>query len=283
MYGRFHLARTAGLTNIPSPVSLWCVLLLLCSSSGVAAPTERAERRKFGAMPEPVLGESITDIDGSEAGEVEVDLTGVVGRTGGTKLWQGSVEIEGRVTDRLGLAIEIGYARAFRGNLPEGELDIRLFASWSLLHDFERGLHAQAEIGWRVVGKIEDGANLGEPRLPFSAGFRVGLDRGWWSLRLGLGTAGGGTSAHLIPAWASTTVFLNFGRGRWGSLGLDGEADWTRPNSFTVAPTLVFNGTALHLPGKVAIVTPYGFPAGSREPWFGLVLRVIGEFDFARD
>src|SRR5216684_1877339 len=140
MCGRFDAARIAGLTSTPSPsprratypadrvdscgpresgrgsvlaTSLSCVLLLLCSSSGVAAPTERAERRKFGAMPEPVLGESITDIDGSEAGEVEVDLTGVVGRAGGAKLWQGSVEIESRVTDRLGLEIEIGYARAF--------------------------------------------------------------------------------------------------------------------------------------------------------------------------
>jgi hypothetical protein len=47
-----------------------------------------------------------------------------------------------------------------------------------------------------------------------------------------------------------------------------------------VAPTLVFNGSVVHIPGKVAIVAPYGFPAGSREPWFGLVLRVIGEFDF---
>ncbi len=81
--------------------------------------------------------------------------------------------------------------------------------------------------------------------------------------------------------WASTTAFLNFGRGRWISLGLDGEADWTRTNSFTVAPTLVLNGDILHIPGKVALVAPYGFPAGTGEPWFGLLLRVIGEFDFA--
>ncbi len=265
--------------------SLSWVLLLLCSSPSVAAPTEREERRKFGAMPEPVLGESITDIDGSEAGEVEVDLTALVGRTGGTNLWQGSIEIESRVTDHLGLELEIAYSGAFTSNLPERSTDLRLLASWSLLHDFDRGLHAQAEIAWRFVGEIEDGANLGEPRLPFSAGFRVGLDRGWWTLRLGLGAAAGrGGSAHLIPVWASTTAFLNFGRGRWASLGLDGEADWTRTNPFTVAPTLVFNGSVVHIPGKVAIVAPYGFPAGSREPWFGLMLRVIGEFDFgARD
>ncbi len=256
------------------------MLLLLCWSSAAAVASDREEGRKFGPMPEPVLGESITDIDGSRAGELEVDLTGVVSRTGGANLWQGSVEIESRLTDRLGFEIEVGYSGAFTSNLPERGLDLRLLASWSLLHDFDHGLHAQVEIADRFIGGNEDGANLGEPRLPFSAGFRVGLDRGWWTLRLGLGAAAGGTSAHQIPVWVSTTAFLNFGRERWCSLGLDGETDWTRINPFTVAPTLVFDGSVLHIPGKVAIVAPYGFPAGSQEHSFGLLLRVIGEFDF---
>jgi hypothetical protein len=264
-----------------SGTSLSCVLLLLCSSSTAAVPTELEERREFGPMPEPVLGESVTDIDGSQAGELEVDLTAIVGRTGGTNQWQGSVEVETRVIDQLGLEIEMGYSGAFTSNVPDKGFDLRLLASWSLLHDFEHGLHAQAEIAGRFVGDVEEGPNLGEPRLPYSAGFRLALDRGWWTLRLGLGAAvGGDASAHLIPVWASATAFLNFGQGRWGSLGLDGEADWTRTNPFTVAPTLIFNGPAFHIPGKLAIVTPYGFPAGGQESWFGLIVRIIGEFDF---
>ena len=231
-------------------------------------------------MPEPVLGESVTDIDGIEAGEVEVDLTAVLGRTGGTNLWQTSVEIESRVIDRLGLELEMGYSGSFTSNVPDEGFDLRVLASWSLLHDFENGLHAQVEIAGRFVGETEEGVNLGEPRLPYSAGFRVGLDRGRWTLRLGVGAAAGDSSAHVIPAWVSATAFLNFGQGRWCSLGLDGEADWTRMNPFTIAPTLVVNGSVLHLPGKLAIVAPYGFPGGTQEAWLGLMVRIIGEFDF---
>jgi len=231
-------------------------------------------------MPEPVLGESVTDIDGTEAGEIEVDLTAVLGRTGGTSLWQTSVEIESRVIDRLGLELELGYSGSFTSNITDEGFDLRVLASWSLLHDFENGLHAQVEIAGRFVGETEEGVNLGEPRLPYSLGFRVGLDRGSWTLRLGAGAAAGDSSAHVIPAWVSATAFLNFGQGRWCSLGLDGEADWTRMNPFTLAPTFIFNGPTFHIPGKLAIVTPYGFPGGAQEAWFGLMVRIIGEFDF---
>ena len=47
-----------------------------------------------------------------------------------------------------------------------------------------------------------------------------------------------------------------------------------------MAPTLVFHGRALHVPGKLALVAPYGFAAADRDPWFGLIVRLIGEFNF---
>ena len=252
----------------------WCTLLLLFSSFGGALADEREDPRKWGPMPEPVLGESVTDIDGTYASELEVDLTGLVGRENS---WATEVAIETRVLDWLGLEAEVGYSRA--PATSEGEVELRLLASLSFLHDFERGLHGQVEIGGRLTGEPESGPNLGEPRSPISGGVRFGLDRRWWTLRLGLGAAFGSDSAHAIPAWAGGTAFLNLGRDRWLSLGLGGEADWSRSNPFTLAPTLLLDGRTLHWPLRLALVTPYGFAGGATESWFGLVLRLIGEFD----
>jgi len=255
------------------------VLLLVCSSSAIAGPPCDERQSSPGRMPEPVLGESITDIDASKAGELEVDLTASVGHSGGTRVWQGSVEVESRVTNRLGLEIELGHSFA---SVPEPGLVLRLAASWSLVHLDGIGFHGQAELSARLAGQIEEGPNLGEPRLPYSAGFRFGLDRNWYTLRLGIGAATGeAPSAHAIPAWASATVLFNFGRSRWGSLGLDSAADWTRPNPFTLAPTFILNGHGLHIPGTVAVVGLYGIPGGNQDAWFGLLVRVIADFDLA--
>src|SRR2546429_3571929 len=48
-------------------------------------------------MPEPLLTESITDLDGALAGEVEIDVSASVLRgTTGPGQWQSSVEVEWR-------------------------------------------------------------------------------------------------------------------------------------------------------------------------------------------
>lgn len=252
----------------------WCALLLLCSSFAGAFAQSREDPRRWGPMPEPVLGESVADIDGSYAGELEVDVTALVGRQSS---WAGAVAIEARVLDWLGLEAEAEYSRAPAAS--EGEVELRVLGSLSFLHDFERGLHGQVEIGGRLTAEPEQGPNLGEPRAPISSGVRLGLDQRWWTLRLGLGAAFGSDSAHAVPAWASATAFLNLGRDRWASLGLDGEADWTRGNPFTLAPTLLLDARTLHWPVRLALVTPYGFAGGGAEAWFGLVVRLIGEFD----
>jgi len=251
----------------------WCALLLLCSSFAGAIAQSR-DPRKWGPMPEPVLGESVADIDGSYAGELEVDVTALVGRQSS---WASAVAIEARVLDWLGLEAEVEYSQAPAAS--EGEVELRVSGSVSFLHDFERGLHGQVEIGGRLTAEPEQGPNLGEPRAPISSGVRLGLDQRWWTLRLGLGVAFGSESAHAVPAWASATAFLNLGRDRWASLGLDGEADWTRRNPFTLAPTLLLDARTLRWPVRLAIVTPYGFAGGGAEAWFGLMVRLIGEFD----
>src|SRR5207245_9399025 len=63
-------------------------------------------------MPEPLLTESITDLDGALAGEVEIDVSAsVLRRATGPGQWQSSVEVEWRAVERLGLALERGVGR----------------------------------------------------------------------------------------------------------------------------------------------------------------------------
>ena len=60
-------------------------------------------------MPEPVLEESITDIDRDEAGELEADAIAGGTRSGdGVRRWQSSVEVEWAATRDLGVALESG-------------------------------------------------------------------------------------------------------------------------------------------------------------------------------
>src|SRR2546421_4566537 len=54
-------------------------------------------------MPEPLLTESITDLDGALAGEVEIDVSASVLRgTNGPGQWQSSVEVEWRGVGGVG-------------------------------------------------------------------------------------------------------------------------------------------------------------------------------------
>ena len=69
-------------------------LLLLAIPASVHAQESEREGRE--AIPEPLLTESVTDIDAANGGEVEL---GVNGQTlhalyGGARAWQASAEIE---------------------------------------------------------------------------------------------------------------------------------------------------------------------------------------------
>ena len=60
-------------------------------------------------MPEPLIGESVTDLDGTEAGELEVDATGLVHPPDG--FWSSGVEVEWRALPRLGISLEGATSR----------------------------------------------------------------------------------------------------------------------------------------------------------------------------
>src|SRR2546427_9903350 len=67
-------------------------------------------------MPEPLLTESITDLDGARAGEVEVDVNGLaLRRTSAVRQWQTSVEAEWRGLGRLGRDLRLRVGPVLEG------------------------------------------------------------------------------------------------------------------------------------------------------------------------
>lgn len=198
--------------------------LVLLASRGAAKDGGAGERKP--TIPEPLVAESITNIEGTEAGELELDVVALLLRhaSGGTASWLG-VEAEWRATRHLGLAVEAAVSRAASDEPALGQ--VRAGLAWSLFHDFARDLHVQAEATGRFGGNEKEraGGPLELP-YPYSAGVRAALRSGPLTLRAGTGAAfGGGASlfAHLaafhtfgdssLHGFAGLEVNANLGAG----------------------------------------------------------------------
>jgi hypothetical protein len=216
---------------------------------------------KRSKMPEPLIGESITDLDRVEAGELEVDLTTLVRGSSalGPGSWISSLEAEWGVTRRLGLAIEVGLAKSFSLDSTSTSVqpEVRLAASWALLHDLARDIHLQAEAS-QFFGESESQAiEPGESALPFAFGLRGGVRRGRWTVRAALGGAIGSGSAHRLPVRAELALFAEFGAGRsLGFAGVELDGDWARRDPLLLAPTFLIDGARFGLPFRLGVCTP---------------------------
>src|SRR6266852_555833 len=104
-------------------------------------------------MPEPSLGESITDLDGTAAGALEVGVTGLSRRPG--DLWSGELEVEWRALTRLGLSLAAGAAHEEAAGGVAGSL--RPSASFVLLHDPARDLHLMLDATLRLLENDSEG------------------------------------------------------------------------------------------------------------------------------
>jgi hypothetical protein len=101
-------------------------------------------------MPEPLLTESVTDQDGTEAGELELDLNGSAWRrTSGPRQWQSSLEIEWRAFERLGVSLELGVGGLLEGG-ARPVMSMRPAASWVLLHAPSLDFHLMVEASARI-------------------------------------------------------------------------------------------------------------------------------------
>lgn len=232
-------------------------------------------------MPEPILTESVTDLDGTEAGELEFELNASTlrARRGGAYLHQGSLEVEWLVTKRLGLRIEPLASRGRDPGAVEAKTEAGASAgvSWKLFQDFAHDFHVQIEalgrVPWDQTSII---AQPGDPELPFVLDVRTGARAGWLTVRSGLGVGAGGSSAH-APVRASLALLTNFeASGRFGFWGIELDADAARDDPFVLALNIVPDLTPTGLPFRVGLALPWNLVGiSSAEPGLGIFVRVF--------
>ena len=258
----------------------WATALVVGGLSSALAVPVAAKDSEGPPMPEPVIGETITDIDRAESGELELDLTGSFARarTGATA-WSSSLEVEWGATEGLGLALETGVTfPPDTGTEFTGSAGV----SYGLIHDRTHDFHLQIEGRARLWGSAAETISVTDPgdstmRLAF--GVRLGFRRGVWTLRAGLGAEAVGESAHPVPVWASLSGFLSFGPdGGLGFVGLDLDGNWARRAPLLLAPTVVFIlGSAVSSPIRIGAAFPVS-PGGQGIPAsYGAILRFIYE------
>src|SRR6266851_5717317 len=220
----------------------------------VRTPVARPVRAK---MPEPLLTESITDLDGSEA-----------------------VEVEWRALERLGLALDLGVGRVLDG-AASPVMSVRPAASWVLMHSQPLDFHLMAEVSARISqDATEDVWDPGEGALPLSGGFRFGIRHGWLTVRTFLGAGAGSHSAHAVPLRAQAAVLAEFGReGRLGFAGFEMDTDWARRTPLTLAANLILRGAHLHLPFDLGIALPWTPQSRYGDASLGVLVRLILEID----
>jgi hypothetical protein len=231
-------------------------------------------------MPEPILEETTTDIDGTDAGEVEIEANAIMlrSRTGGAFDLQLSAEVEWLVTRRFGVKIEPFVDRsAAAGEAASNSGGVGAGLSWKLVQDFRDDFHLQAEADGRLPVDTSTVVEPGESPLPLSFNLRSGLRRGAWTLRNSLGVSAGGQAAH-VPVRGSAAVFTDFEpSGRVGFWGIEVEADGARPNPVVVALDLVPNLIPAGLPFSLGFVLPYSVAADGKTPSYGFFVRLFVE------
>jgi hypothetical protein len=247
------------------------------TSALAADPDPHATSRS--PMPEPILTESVGDIDG-RAGEVEEELNASKWHapTGGADEVAASAEVEWIATRRLGMRLEPGVVRSQDASLAQrtsagvsGGLSLRL------VNDYDKDFHLQAELGGRYPSDLFEGVEPGEAALPFTFDLRVGFRRGPWTLRAGIGGEAGGTPEH-APVRAGLGLFTPFGSTeRYGFWGVEVDADAGRRSPFVVALNLVPTVTPLHLPFRFGFAIPWAVGAESTQPAVGFFVRLFFE------
>ncbi len=234
-----------------------------------------------GKMPEPLLTESITDLDGTRAGEVEIDVTAsALHRETGAGQWQSSVEVEWRALERLGLALDLGVGRALDSAMST-VISVRPAASWVLIHSQPLDCHLMAELSGRISRDgTEDVQDPGEGAMPLSGGLRFGIRNGWLTARTFLGAGAGNHSAHAVPLRAQAAVLAEFGRkGRLGFAGFEVDTDWARHTPLTLAADLVLRGGTFHVPFDLGIAVPWTPQSQYGDASVGVLVRFILEID----
>jgi hypothetical protein len=219
-----------------------------------------------GNLPEPIFVESVTDVDTSEAGELEVELTTAALSTA----WSMSLEAEYRVTRRLGFKLEAGleHDAVLTPEVMGG-------VSFALVHLDSVGLHAQAVVYGRWPLSSEELALL-DPSAPatwFAAGLHAAWQWRWLALRAEVTGGVGGQVVH-APLRVNGALLLG---DSMRFIGFEALSDFARAQPLTLA----FEGQVGQLLDddvrlRVCVAVPFEPRRGGSA---GLVLWVLLGFD----
>jgi len=230
-------------------------------------------------IPEPILVESITDIDAPAAGEVELELNSsyLRSRRGGAYELQLGPEIEWLPFDRLGMMLEVSGAReAAAGEAAANHFGAAAGLSWKVLHLFEHDFHVQAEARGRYSAE-RSASEPGESSSPLSFDLQAALRAGRWTMRSSIGVSIGRAPAH-VPLRGSAVVLTPFGSSAsHGFWGLEATADGANAAPLALALDLVPDLTPAGLPFRVGLVGSYAFGGPATVPSWGGFLRLFVE------
>jgi hypothetical protein len=237
------------------------------------------------AMAEPLIGESVTDIDSDEPGETEIDVTGATLHSWNGAAWgSGAIEIELRLTRRLGVSLEVGLI----GGLNQGLYgDLNAAGSYTVWHDFRQQLHLQIEARALALD-----TEFSSPRLrtipenetpQFAVGLRGAWRWRWLTLRFGIGPSIGGSYA--VPVWADAALFTEWSwryarlRGLISFAGIEAVTDWASTTPVVVSPEIVLGFRLGDVPTRIGFGAPLYVGNRGRGPFAGGLLRVLLELD----
>jgi hypothetical protein len=253
---------------------LVCALLL----SAVAGQTDDEGEEEESHLPEPLLVESVTDVDGAKAGELEMDVDFFAVPSTSNQIAGTRVEAEWRASERLGLAMELAFVR--EGSVKDNfAFAARASASYVLLHDFEHNFHLQAVGGFHIPLETDEDIahDAAESALPYSAGLHAAWLQGPIELRAELlGEAGEmARSAHApVHFGVAGLVVID----PFGYAGVEFIQDWALPDPFTIAPEIVLDGEPHHLPFRLGFVFPVHLGVGSDRA-YNAIMRLVLELD----
>jgi hypothetical protein len=260
-----------------------CLGVVVATTLTIAFAVRAADPEGEGRppMPEPLFTETVTDLDGYEPGEFELELNGTHLRSwrGGAYALQGGLEAEWLVTRKLGVRAEPTFARSIQtaGAEAESTFGGSVAASWKLVQNFEDDFHLQAEVAGRLPWDTAITVWAGDSALPLSFDLRSGIRRGVLTVRGGVGAVAGGSSAHL-PLRGSLALLTGFGSGeRLSFWGIELDADGSRRTPAVVALNLVPHLGPLGLPFRLGFAIPWAIGVPENQPSIGLFVRLFVE------
>ena len=259
------------------PAALVMVCALVAAGSAARADDDAHDDDAYDQIAEPLIGESVTDIDGTEPGEAEVDLTAMAARRlDASNAGTAELEAEVKLTHRLGVNLLIDLNGD--DGRPVGQVVLSAGASYGLLHDYKRQFHLSLEANATLYGGVIGALKHNDFGAPYTVGLRAAWRHGWFTTRYGLGLALDGD--RNIPLFAAVAFVGEWGRhNRRSFAGIDIVSDWSSQVPLTIAPEVALGFKIHELPMRVGLALPLNIGYRREDFSVGGLVRIVFEIE----